>query len=366
MGIGTFAVSHQTRMRADLNYAQALDLAEAGIDYEFRKVSLDPTTADQSPGVRYTFGQGSFTVYCTNKDATTPWSSSQYLYVVSTGTVNGISRTVKVSCKGFTPSGNYAIYTVNNISVWSGASASISGDVGTNGKFQFSSHPTINGSIYFNGPNAGWSGGDPGSYTTTTQPRAITWATVDQIANTSFPSGGLTWLKTHNSNASASPPIVGNSITDSVTLTAGDYYVETLNLTGSKAITFDNRTGPVNLWVGPAGGASTAKFRGGTAYVPIALDPTKANHVYVATKGGIDLGGNSQMDALIYAYNKDSSGTEYGYATNSGNPIVNGQIIANQYDLNGNIQLNYVTDLIKPTSYGYYGYDDSWQEVGAR
>jgi hypothetical protein len=151
-----------------------------------------------------------------------------------------------------------------------------------------------------------------------------------------------------------------------VTLTAGDYYVTEINLTGAKQITFDNRNGPVNLWIGPAGGVGTCRFRGGTAFVPIALDPTKANHIYCATQSGIDLGGNAQMDALVYAYNKDAAGNEYGYATNSGNPTINGQIIANKYDLNGNINLNYIVDLIKPISFGYYGYDDSWLEVNPR
>jgi len=280
--------------------------------------------------------------------------------------VAGVSRTVKVASKGFAPDGHYAIYTIDSISVWKGASAVITGDIGTNGKFSFSADPTINGAIYFNGAAAGWAATDPGIYTEIRKPNPILWPTVDDVANGMFPLGGLTWLSTNNDNATANPPIVGNSITNAVTLTAGNYYVTNINLAGGQQITFDNRAGSVNLWVGPAGANGTCRFRGGTAFVPIALDPTKANHIYVATQTGIDLGGNAQMDALVYAYNKDATGREYGYATNSGNPIVNGQIIANQYDLNGNIRLNYITDLIKPLSYGYYGYDNSWLEVNGR
>ena len=83
---------------------------------------------------------------------------------------------------------------------------------GTNSKIDMSSHPTINGSVYFNGPNAGWYSGSPSGYTTVTQPKPVLWSTVDQIANEMFPSGGLTWLATHNDNASASPAIVSSSI----------------------------------------------------------------------------------------------------------------------------------------------------------
>lgn len=366
MGVGTFAVSHQTRMRSDLNYAQALDVAEAGIDAEFRKLTLNSTSADQAPGMTYTFGQGAYKVYCTNKDGTTPWTPQQYLYVIATGTVNGVSRTVKVASKGYQPEGNYAIYTMDSISVWNGASAEVNGDLGTNGQFHFSSHPTINGGIYFNGPAAGWSGSDPGGYTESRTPKKIDWQTVDEIANAKFPSGGLTWLATHNDNAAANPPIIGNSITSSVTLKTGDYYITDMNLTGNDKITFDNTNGPVNIWIGPAGGSSLAKFRGGTAAISTSANPDLANHVYVATRGGIDLAGNEEFDGLVYAYNKDSLGNAYGYATNSGNPVVNGQIISNQYDLNGNITINYTKDLIKPTSFGYYGYDNSWLEVNPR
>src|SRR5437870_3613128 len=161
-GMGAFVASHNQIQTVDSRYAAALDLAEAGINKEYNKLSLDTATADQSPGATYDLGSGSYTVYCTNRDGTTPWVPSQYLYVIATGTVAGVTRTVKAECKGNPPDGRYAIYTLNNISIWKGASALINGDVGSNGKYQYSADPTINGSIFFNGPDAGWSNGDPG------------------------------------------------------------------------------------------------------------------------------------------------------------------------------------------------------------
>lgn len=366
IGTATLTTGHQNLEDVDAKYSDALNAAEAGVNYEFRKVSQNPAAADQYPGTVYTLGGRTFKVYCANKDGTTPWNTAAgSLYVISTGIVDRTSRTVKVSVKGFAPPGKYAIYTMDSISIWRGSSMDILGDVGSNGNLDFTASPGITGSVYFNGPDAGWYGSPPPGYNVVRSSRATTWPTVSQIANDTV-SGGLSTLALSNDNAKANPPIVGNAINDSVTLTAGNYYITSMNLTGNDKITLDNRNGPVNIWIGPEGGTGTARFRGGTAAVPISTDAAKACHIYVATQSGIDLAGNQQIDALIYAYNKDAQGNEYGYVQNSGNPTLNGQIIANKVDINGNITINYTTDLIKPTSYGYYGYDNSWAELNPR
>src|SRR5438094_744380 len=134
-----------------------------------------------------------------------------------------------------------------------------------------------------------------------------------------------------------------------------------MNLAGSQAIAFDNRNGPVNIWFGPPGSPNVAKFRGGSAAVSIASNPLNAPHIYVASKGGIDLGGNIGMQALVYAVNTDASGNHYGTITNSGNPVIDGQIIGNNVNLNGGIVVNYITDLVQPVTFGYYGYDNLWE-----
>ncbi len=366
LGTGTLAVGHQNLEKTDENYAAAIDVTEAGINYELRKISVNPASANQYPGTATGVGNGSFKVYCMNRDGSTPWTStSGSLYVVSVGTVDNVSRTVKVSVKGFAPAGKFAIYTMDSISIWRGSAMNIVGDVGSNGQLDFTSHPGITGSVYFNGPDAGWYGGDPGGYPVVRNGSQITWPTVRQVAQTT-PAGSLAALAVTNSNASANPPIVNNSITNSVTLTAGDYYVTNINLTGNNKITLDNSAGPVNIWVGPEGGTGTCKFRGGTAAIKTDTDPSKACHIYVATQSGIDMAGNEEVDALVYAYNKDANGNNYGYVQNSGNPTLNGQIIANKVDINGNITINYTTDLIKPTSFGYFGYDNSWTEINPR
>ncbi len=365
-GIGIFAVSHQSRAMVDSDYAAALSIAEAGANIEFRKLSVNQNLPDQWPGATATLGNGTYTVWCANSDGSVPWNNTwpnnDELHVFSRGTVDGVTRTVRVGVKGYYASGNYAIYGTDQISTFNGASVLIRGDIGTNDQLQFTGTPTITGGIYFNGPDAGWVGGAPAGYTTTTDIKPYDWPTVSQIAMDKFPAGGLSWLATHNDNSRAIPPIVGNTVNNSVTLPPGNYYLTNVNLGGSRQIYFDNTNGPVNVWIGPEGGAAIARWRGGSAAVAVDVDPEKAPRIYVATAGGIDLGGNQQLDALVYAVNMDASGNTYGHVENSGNPRIAGQIIADDVDLNGNIQIDFKVHLIRPITFGYYGFDNFWEE----
>ena len=375
VGMLTLSVSYYARAVTESDYEAALGVAEAGVNYELRKLSNNTNNADQSSvanpaGPSYTLGSGAFTVYCSNKDGSTPWVAPNPLYVNATGTVHGVRRSVLISAKGYDWNGHYAIYSMDHLSTWNGSSISIVGDVGTNNQLSFSGSPGISGTVFFNGPSAGWSGGVPlPGYTVVTNSQPQTWATVDEIALKKYPagtygSGGLLWIASHNSNAGANPPIVGNSVTNGVTLVGpGDYYLTHLDLHGNEKITFNNTNGPVNIWLGPSGGTGTAIFRGGTGAISAVTDPSKINNIYVATNSAIDLAGNETIDAVIYAYNKTSTGTAFGNVQFSGNPNINGQVLGNQVDVNGNVDVNYVQGPNKPTNFGYWGFDDQWQEL---
>jgi hypothetical protein len=374
-GIGQLVVSHYMKAGVESDYVGALYYAEAGINYELNKISNDDSTADQAgvsspPGVSYTLGSGSYRVYCTNRDGTTPWTAGTKLYIISKGTVNGVSRTVKIAVKTYPWVGKYAVYTVDKTSFWNGSAIDIYGDVGTNNVLDFSGFPQVHGDIYFNGPSAGWYGGvSPGSYTVHATTKQIKWYSVDQIALQKYPAatyapGGLSYIATHNKNAQASPAIVGNAILGETTLYGpGDYYVTNIQLNGQRQINFDNTNGAVNLWIGPSGGTNGMTFRGGTAAIALSADPTKLCSIYVATKGVFDMGGNSEMDALLYDYNKDAGGNEWGYISNSGTPSVVGQLIANEVDLSGNCDVTYVATGTQPATVGYYGFDNYWAEL---
>jgi Tfp pilus assembly protein PilX len=369
IGTVTLATSTQNRTHRDAVYAGALDLAEAAINHQLATISRDPADANLEPGTEAALGQGGFYAYCTNLDGTT-WTDPQNLLVHGQGTRDGVTRRVRIRARGFDWEGRFAIYTMESVSVWNGSSMDIVGDVGSNGSLDFNGTPNITGSVYFNGPTAGWVGGDPGVYTVVRHPRKITFRTVQEEAMIVRPGGGLDNIAMFNDNALAIPPIVSNSVTNSVTLVGkpggADYYLTNLNLTGNKSITFNNTNGPIRIWIGPSGGTSTANFRGGTAAIKMDQDPTKACSIYVATTSGITLAGNERLDAEIIAYNKNTWGQEYGYVRNSGNPVIYGRILAHRADINGNVTVNYQQANIRPTNYAYYGYAGGWVEVGAR
>src|SRR2546423_3467849 len=92
LGVGTFAASNQQRATIDVQYAQAMDLAEAGINYEFRKTSNDFNSADQQSAKLITsFGPGTFTVWCTAADGGNWTPGTNNLVVWGTGTVSGVT-----------------------------------------------------------------------------------------------------------------------------------------------------------------------------------------------------------------------------------------------------------------------------------
>jgi Tfp pilus assembly protein PilX len=366
-GVGTMTVSHYSRVTVESNYAGAFYVAEAGINYELNKIGTDYTTADQAgstSGVSYNFGGGTYRVYCANLNGTTPWdpttSATPQLYITSTGTLNGVSRTVRIRAKSVPPASDYAIYAITTGTL-TGSAMTINGNIGTNGTWSFAGHPGVIGSVVFNGPGANWSGGNPGDYNVVYGPRPILWPTVDQIANQMFPGSGgvkgLAWLATHNDNASVG---LGSSLSSSVTLPPGNYYFTDVSMNGNKSITVNNATGPVNIWVGPSGGSAQASFKGCTSLVSLQISPNV--HIYVATTGGIDIGGNNEMDAGIYAYTLDSSNNPIGQVTSHGNPSLVGMIVSPSVTVHGNNWI-YAPGLFTPITTDYYAFDDYWAEI---
>ena len=288
------------------------------------------------------------------------------MYVTSVGSINGVSRTLQISGKGYAAPvmGDYALYGVSSGSI-SGSAATVMGDIGPNGSIGFSGSPTVAGSINFNGSSPSIFSG----YTVHQYPNPIIWPTVDSIASAAF-SGGLPYIATHSDNAMASPAIVGNSVTlhgnGSLTFfgKAGgaNYYLTSLTCNGNAGVVFDNTNGPINIWVGPSGGAGVFNIGGGAAAIKQTSDISKPVQIYVATAGGAAMHGNSELDCGIYSYNGATSGP----VTLSGTPDIYGSIITGQFGLNGNPTVHYQPGYFVglPTAgAGYYGFDDQWLEI---
>jgi Tfp pilus assembly protein PilX len=373
MGVGTYCASHQTRVAADMDYARALDLAEAGAAYEMRQISSNAANAHTTAFTMNTpFGTSntSFTVHAVNRGTNNGWSGpGTNLDILATGTSNGISRTIRVSSKPTGSSTNFGLFGVGT-SIINGTATTVNGSVGTNAQLTFNGKPTVTGKVSFNGPGSGWQSPPQKAYDVEYNSTAVAWPTVESIASTMFPSGGLTWLALHNDNALAVPPIVGNlvlvngngSITFKGKAGGAHYYLTSLTMNGSASVIFDNTAGPITIWMGPSGTSGTWVFNGGTSAIPYSSAPDKAVRIYSATSNDMIFNGNTRLDAGIYNVNNAKSGR----VIFNGNPTLYGNAITNMFTLNGTPNINPQTGMFTTTSGGLYGFDDSWTEVNPR
>lgn len=214
-GVATLGSSHYSRSKVDGSYANAVALADAGINYELAWISRDTTnsTLPHQKSNPYTGKvssnvSGSFEVYVipwgTDCDGTGPWSAPSDMCVVSTGTANGISRTVRVRGVRKSIFDEYAIYAYDKGTFSGGGSSSTSteivGNMGTNGSVTFnggSGTGMVNGLLSLNGSGA--TSSDSGS-NVAKNPDSVIFPTVSFVADKQF-TGGLTYLQTFNSNA---------------------------------------------------------------------------------------------------------------------------------------------------------------------
>src|SRR5574340_820879 len=96
------SVSHFSLSNTNSRYANALYLAEAGVNWELQKISRNASLADATPTTQ-TFPTGSrrtFTVHVEAYPSGGPWVLPGDLRVVSTGTVEGVQRTVRIIARG--------------------------------------------------------------------------------------------------------------------------------------------------------------------------------------------------------------------------------------------------------------------------
>lgn len=232
-GICLLASSHATRQKREADYALALELAEAGVNYELRYVGthLTSTPAGHLSGSAYTGSitgvSGTFTVYVTNTDDTTAWAPPADMKVVSVGTVGSIQRKITVVCKtsGGSSSGtvlfdgSYAVFGTQSI-LFTQASNVVNGNMGANG-------PPPSGTSYSIGTQSNGVGNvssssakplvlaggatlipgnsiNPNYTNNPTQinvlPNAVVWPTVDTIVASTF-AGGWSTLSSSTSIA---------------------------------------------------------------------------------------------------------------------------------------------------------------------
>jgi hypothetical protein len=216
-GVATVTASHYGRAEIEGDYANAIALADAGLNFELMHISRDTSNSnlphqEDAPFVGSVPGvPGTYTVFVRDwnngacNSGTFDPAVDNEVCVVSTGTINGISRTVIAQGLQQSVFGEYAIYAIQsgqfNGAGASGGSTSVIGNMGTNGEVQFNGQKetdTVVGELHLNGPD---SSSDDDGGNVITSPDPVEWPTVEEVANSLFP-GGLTWLANNNNNAS--------------------------------------------------------------------------------------------------------------------------------------------------------------------
>ncbi|MDE2126620.1 MAG: hypothetical protein KGJ62_08525 [Armatimonadetes bacterium] len=371
-GVITLATSHYLRTNTEAAYAASYDAAEAGVNYEIRKISQSPSSADQAGstgGYTSALADGTFRVYCSERSGGT-WTPPDPLYITSTGTVEGVSRTIRVAAHGVgqAATGTFALFGTedSDIGTLSGNPVVI-GDVGTNGLLTFNGHPSVSGDVVFDGPGSNWtSGGTNPNYTVIYNPSALSWPTVESLAAGQFAGGGLTWLAINNDNSLAVPPITSTNVNlgggSSLTLVGkaggANYYLNSLTMTGNATLTFNNSAGPINVWFGPSGAPGGLTLTGAAATVKMSTDPSRAVRFYVATSNNIFLTGDSELDCGVYAMNEAGDDT-IGF---NGNATAYGQYIAPQFSVEGTPTVTYPGSMYSSNSPAFFGFDSAMAE----
>jgi hypothetical protein len=370
-GMGTLIVSYYSRVSTEAVYANSINLADAGVNYELHRINAnvydaDLPTSGSPPGATVALAAGTFRVYCTMTDGLTAWDKQTVPFCIfSTGTIGNVTRTVEIVATDVTSGGSYAVFGIQSGLV-AAAPSIVSGNLGTNGVLSFTGTPIIAGSVMFDGSAANWLAPPDASYNVTYNASAVSWPSVETIATKAFGTSGLGYVALHNDNSLGTPPITNPSLTVSAGTQTFDgkpgganYYLTSLTCNAGATIAFNNAAGPITIWVGPSGISSSFVFYGGSALVKSAIDPTKPVRIYSATSNDVVQNGNVELDAGIY--NVNNAGVGRVVLNGSGNMYTS--IISNMFTFNGAPTVHFITGYFSPTGQGVYSFSNNWQEL---
>lgn len=420
-GAGIFVASHATRQRREGDFALALALAEAGVNYEFRFVSscmVNPNgvtavscggrkahTSD-SPGTGSISGvPGTFQVWVTDATTGGAWSPPSKMTVTAVGTVGGISRKIQVTGERNSIFEDFSVFGINSVT-FSGSGSEVIGTLGTNGAMNSSSvgAAAVTQDILLAGPGAS---GPTGS-NVYRQSDPVLWPSNDDIVTFTFP-GGWNWLTstspvnrsngnmrqykstspalTPTGTTSANWPATGTSSTTlkspdiskmndgpdglaTLILPPGDYYFTDMQLSGNLKLLIDNGgyTVPCADGTLPCPGQVRIWMRGSTSNdtmnitVEYTSNDKKLFRLYYDKCADFKIAGNSTYNGGFYSVKNGCTSS----FTITGGSLINGAIIATTVNIAGGSIVNYPLPgtLDDPNDYSlWYGFRDNWTEV---
>jgi Tfp pilus assembly protein PilX len=426
-GIARLAVAHYSYANTEADNAAAIQLADAGINYELRWISEDPRDDNRAHQLYPSNGQngaytgtvegvqGSYTVSVRNLSGSGSWHAPSSVIIRSTGTVNGVSRTVEVQGDKHGVFDEYAIYateigTINDPTVGTinGNNAVINGNYGTNGPVTVNSSQgsaAVRGEMWFNGLDPTVNGSNVFS-----SGMPVIFPSVPSIAD-EVVSGGLTTLSVSNSNSqfkqfsrdrTTDPDYtIANAIAGSIGLNntqlnkqalnsltvdmnvndkpggtryatsalglygnpvlilkPGNYYFTDIQLQpNDPAILIDNASGTVNIWVSGNNSNDTLD----TTVIFTSTDKNKFR-LYYNKCATLNINGTSTFYGSIYAVADGCDGT----IKLAGNSVIAGSVIAKNVTVTGNSVVDF------PNNGGgggdgdwilWYGVKNNWVEV---
>jgi hypothetical protein len=378
-GLGTLVISYYSRAKTESTYANALNMADAGVNYEFRKITQSVSTADlpgstSPPGTTVSFGSGTFTVYCTMIDGSTAWDkASSPFYIFSTGTVGKASRTVQAKATGINSVvPNFGAFATTTLQIDSPSCKISNGDIGCNGTATINAGCQVpNGKCYVCGSSASESGF---SGTCVNLGGACSYPTCSSYATTCFPNsgstapGGYSYLSSHNDNNTKCSPSLGSynaQITGSCTLTGPcNICVSSVYLTGNQKITCNNNNGPCNIWI--KSGSGSCHFDTNACVTCTSSAAANACTFVCANSGSwyngtttCDIHDNCSLQCNFYCCNGGSGDCEV-YDT----PTINGCTIGDTCHHHGATNTTTVASQVTPTiPYTGYGFGKVWTEL---
>lgn len=418
-GIGQLAVGHYSRARVEAEYAKALQIAEAGINFELRYIS-DNQLSTTNPvahqaGSAYTGSisgvTGTYQVWVTkDPDDGTAWSPPQPMLIHAIGTVNGVSR--RIVARGTRQSifDIFTLYGIQSVN-FNGQGSIVGGDIGTNGEMDvvdpYSNVPPP-GEIYLAGPGAEI---NKTGTNVVLHPNPLEFPTIDEIIvrdpPVGFGSSGWGWLTSNSplnrsnqyvrtfasSGAALTPagtvvvgapwngtapssmvlrsnqfnslgtnPATGNK---ALILPPGDYFFTDIALSGTRDLIIDNgglttgTPGLVRIWMDGSNSPDQININ-------VTYTSTNASlfRLYYNKCTDISISGNSTYYGGFYAVRDGCQGN----IQVEGGSTIFGSVLANNITVSGGSAINFPSDGIidNPGDFSmWFGFRDGWKEVSA-
>jgi len=279
-GIAILSASHAERQRREADYALAMQMAEAGINYEMRYLTAT-SAAGHSSGSPYT---GTVSVLPTSQQAYskfTVYTDTANKQIISTGTVGdiasttgineGITRKVVLSYDSSIFDGEYALFATKSVTLSSNSvtgrigcnTSSISGAATSSTKCpsRTDSYPTVDEVVTTCFGSSGWSS------LTSTSAVASQCSRMRKFNGSSYwwsnqdltPSGTSSCNWSHSGTPTCTDSQIAALPDDTLILPPGDYYFKNTDLVSGSGckIICDNAAkstggtpGCVRIWVG--------------------------------------------------------------------------------------------------------------------